>query len=48
MKWLLPLLLLLPFDCLGQSSGEVPELLDLKKSIEIAIANNLAAQGCQE
>ena len=40
MKWLLPLLLLLPSDCLGQSSGEVPELLDLKKAIEIAIANN--------
>src|SRR5262245_3765486 len=40
MKWLLPLLLLLPFEYLGQSSGEVPEQLDLKKAIEIAIANN--------
>jgi outer membrane protein, heavy metal efflux system len=40
MKWLLPLLLLLPFDCLGQSSGEVPEQLDLRKAIEIAIGNN--------
>jgi hypothetical protein len=39
MKWLLPLLLLLPFDCLGQSSGEVPELLDLKSN-QGAIATN--------
>jgi outer membrane protein, heavy metal efflux system len=40
MKWLLPLLLFLPFDCFGQSSGEVPEQLDLRKAIEIAMANN--------
>ncbi|MGH9426116.1 MAG: TolC family protein, partial [Terriglobia bacterium] len=40
MKWLLPLLLLLPFDCLGQGSGEVPEQLDLGKALEIALANN--------
>jgi outer membrane protein, heavy metal efflux system len=40
MKWLLPLLLLFPFDCLGGGSGEVPEQLDLRKAIEVAIANN--------
>ena len=40
MKWLLPLLLLWPSACLGQTSGEVPEQLDLKKALEIAVANN--------
>jgi cobalt-zinc-cadmium efflux system outer membrane protein len=40
MKWLLPFLLLFPVDCVGQSSGEVPEELDLRKAIEIAISNN--------
>jgi cobalt-zinc-cadmium efflux system outer membrane protein len=41
MKWLLPLLLLFPFDCSGQGSGEVPEQLDLRKAIEVAIAHNV-------
>lgn len=40
MKWLLPLLLLLPSRHYGQSSVEVPEQLDLRKAVEIAIANN--------
>src|SRR5580765_3512321 len=40
MKWLLPFLLLFPFDCLGQSGGEVPEQLDVRQAIEIAIAHN--------
>src|SRR3990172_10469361 len=40
MKWLLPLLVLLPSRHYGQSSVEVPEQLDLRKAVEIAIANN--------
>ncbi|MFN8006818.1 MAG: TolC family protein [Terriglobia bacterium] len=40
MKWLLLLMLFLPVDCFGQINGEVPEQLDLKKALEIAIANN--------
>jgi outer membrane protein, heavy metal efflux system len=39
MKWLLPLLLW-PSVCFGQTSGEIPEQLDLKKALEIALANN--------
>jgi hypothetical protein len=40
MKRLLPLLLFFPLKCFGQSSDEVPEELDLRKAIEISIANN--------
>ncbi len=40
MKWLLPFLLLWPSVCFGQTSGEIPEQLDLKKALEIAVANN--------
>jgi len=40
MKWLLPFLLLWPSVCFGQNNGEVPEELDLKKALEIAVANN--------
>jgi cobalt-zinc-cadmium efflux system outer membrane protein len=40
MKWFLPVLLLLPFECLSQSNSAVPEQLDLRKAIEIAVANN--------
>jgi len=40
MKWLLPFLLLWPAVCLGQTNPEVPEQLDLKKALEIAVANN--------
>ena len=40
MKWLLPFLLLWPSACLGQTNGEIPEQLDLKKALEIAVANN--------
>ena len=40
MKWLLPFLLLWPSVCLGQTNGEIPEQLDLKKALEIAVANN--------
>ena len=48
MKWLLPLLLLLPFDCFGQSSGEVPEQLRLKEGNRDCHCQQPAAQGCQE
>ena len=41
MKWLLPFLLLWPSVCFGQTNGEIPEQLELKKALEIAIANNL-------
>jgi hypothetical protein len=41
MKWLLPFLLLWPCACLGQTYGEIPEQRDLKKALEIAVANNL-------
>jgi len=40
MKWLLPFLLLWPSACLGQTNAEIPEQLDLKKALEIAVANN--------
>jgi len=40
MKWLLPFLLLWPFACLGQTNTEIPEQLDLKKALEMAVANN--------
>ncbi len=40
MKWLLPFLLLWPSACLGQTNREIPEQLDLKKALEIAVANN--------
>ena len=43
MKWLLPLLLALitpAVYCLGQGTTEVPEQLELKKALEIAVANN--------
>ena len=40
MKWLLPFLLLWPPACLGQTNQEIPEQLDLKKALEIALANN--------
>jgi cobalt-zinc-cadmium efflux system outer membrane protein len=40
MKWLLPFLLLWPSVCFCQASGEIPEQLDLKKALEIALANN--------
>jgi cobalt-zinc-cadmium efflux system outer membrane protein len=40
MKWLLPFLLLWPFVCLGQTNVEIPEQLDLRKALEIAVANN--------
>lgn len=40
MKWLLPLLLLWPSVCLGEAKAELPEQLDLKKALEIAVANN--------
>ena len=41
MKWLLPFLLLWPSVCFGQINGEIPEQLELKNALEIAIANNL-------
>ncbi len=43
MKWLLPLLLALitpAVYCLGQGTSEVPERLELKKALEISVANN--------
>ena len=40
MKWLLPFLLLWPSVYFGQTSGEIPEQLDLKKALEIAVASN--------
>ncbi|MCI0422845.1 MAG: TolC family protein [Acidobacteria bacterium] len=40
MKWLLPFLLLWPSACLGQTNDEIPEQLELKKALEIAVANN--------
>jgi hypothetical protein len=43
MKWLAPLLLSLTTPAvfgLGQGTTEVPEHLELKKALEIAIANN--------
>jgi len=40
MKWLLPFLLLWPSAYFGQTNGEIPEQLDLKKALEIALANN--------
>ena len=40
MKWLLPFLLLWPSACLGQTNLKIPEPLDLKKALEIAVANN--------
>jgi cobalt-zinc-cadmium efflux system outer membrane protein len=40
MKWLLPFFLLLPPACLGQGNVEMPDQLDLKKALEIALANN--------
>jgi len=42
MKWLAPVFLLLttPVLCLGQGMKDVPEKLELKKALEIAIANN--------
>ena len=40
MKWLLPFLLLWPAVCVGQINAEVAEQLDLKKALEIALANN--------
>ena len=40
MKWPLPFLLLWPSVCLGQLTAEIPEQLDLKKALEIAVANN--------
>jgi cobalt-zinc-cadmium efflux system outer membrane protein len=39
MKWLMPLLLLWPSVCSG-SNAEIPERLDLKKAVEMALANN--------
>jgi len=40
MKWLLPFLLLWPFACLGQTNAEIPEQLDLKKALRMAVAKN--------
>ena len=40
MKWLLPFLLLWPSVCVGQAELEMPEQLDLKKALEMALANN--------
>ena len=42
MRWLAPLLSLLmtPVFCLGQGTTDVPEQLELKNALEIAIANN--------
>jgi cobalt-zinc-cadmium efflux system outer membrane protein len=42
MKWLAPLFLLLttPALCVGQGANEVPEQLEVKKALEIALANN--------
>ena len=40
MKWLLPFLLLWPSAFLGQANDEIPAGLDLKKALEIALANN--------
>jgi outer membrane protein, heavy metal efflux system len=40
MKWFLPFLLLWPSVCSGQSNAKIPEELDLKKAVEIALANN--------
>ena len=40
MRWLLPFLLLWPSVCSGQSNAEIPEELDLKKALEMAVANN--------
>ena len=40
MKWLLPFLLLWPSAFLGQTNAEIPVELDLKKALEIALANN--------
>ena len=34
------MLLLLPFDSLSQGKSEIPENLDLRKAVEISIANN--------
>jgi cobalt-zinc-cadmium efflux system outer membrane protein len=47
MKWLLPFLLLWPSACLGQTNGEIPEQLDLKKALEIAVANNSQLKAAQ-
>jgi cobalt-zinc-cadmium efflux system outer membrane protein len=40
MKWLLPFLLLWPSAFLGQTNDEILGELDLKKALEIALANN--------
>jgi len=42
MKWLTPLfsLLLIPVHCLGQGTTEVPEQLELRQALQIAIVNN--------
>jgi outer membrane protein, heavy metal efflux system len=47
MKWLLPFLLLWPSACLGQTNAEIPEQLDLKKALEIALANNPQLKAAQ-
>ena len=40
MKWLLPFLLLWPSICLGQTNAEMPEQLDLKKALKVALGSN--------
>jgi len=40
MKWLMPFLLFWPSVCPGQTNPEIPEPLDLKKALEIAVVNN--------